>query len=120
MPRAYSEDLRSRVVMSVVEEGLSRRAAARRYGVSDSAAIKWVAAYRASGRTRALAMGRPRGLKLERYRDFIVTYMTDQDATLDALQAALLEECGLYASRTLVWRYLTEQGLSHKKNAACQ
>jgi transposase len=36
------QDLRNRVIDAVEKEGMSRRAAARRFGVSDSAAIKWL------------------------------------------------------------------------------
>ena len=39
MGRAYSMDLRERVVAAVAQEGLSRRQAAARFGVSDSTAI---------------------------------------------------------------------------------
>ncbi|WP_348626970.1 helix-turn-helix domain-containing protein, partial [Mesorhizobium sp. WSM3873] len=35
-------DLRERVVAAVKTEGMSRRAAAKRFGVSYSAAIEWV------------------------------------------------------------------------------
>ena len=44
MARAYSQDLRDRVIDAVEGEGLSRRAAARRFGVSAATAIKWAAA----------------------------------------------------------------------------
>ena len=39
---AYSQDLRDRVIDAVVVEGMSRRAAAVRFGVSEMAAINWV------------------------------------------------------------------------------
>ena len=42
MGRAYSMDLRERVVAAVTHEGLSRRQAAARFGVSDSTAINWL------------------------------------------------------------------------------
>ncbi len=42
MAGAYSQDLRDRVINAVVVEGMSRRAAAARFGVSESSAIKWV------------------------------------------------------------------------------
>src|SRR5215203_4420949 len=42
MGRAYSMDLRERVVAAVAQEGLSRRQAATRFGVSDSTAINWL------------------------------------------------------------------------------
>ena len=42
MASAYSQDLRDRVIDAVVRGGMSRRAAAARFGVSESSAIKWV------------------------------------------------------------------------------
>jgi transposase len=42
MTAVYLQDLRNRVIDAVEKEGMSRRAAARRFGVSDSAAIKWL------------------------------------------------------------------------------
>ena len=43
MVRAYSEDLRIRVIRSAEENGESApRAAGRRFGVSESSAVKWV------------------------------------------------------------------------------
>ena len=44
-----SEDLRKRVVSAVCEEGLSCRGSARRFGVSFSSAIRWVAALHERG-----------------------------------------------------------------------
>jgi len=38
MPKPYSQDLRERVIEAVERGGMSCRAAARRYGVSESAA----------------------------------------------------------------------------------
>lgn len=43
---AYSKDLRDRVVAAVEKDGLSRRAAASRFGVGVSTAISSVPAYR--------------------------------------------------------------------------
>jgi putative transposase len=47
MGKPYSIDLRERVVRAVEEEGLSRRAAALRFGVEASTAINWVRRFRA-------------------------------------------------------------------------
>ena len=47
MPKPYSQDLRNRVIDAVERGEMSRRAAARRYEVSESAAVKWLGALRA-------------------------------------------------------------------------
>jgi transposase len=51
MPQALSFDLRSRV-LAAIDEGLSCRQAAARFGVSASSAIRW------QGMRRATALGR--------------------------------------------------------------
>ena len=47
MPRAYSIDLRERVIR--VEAGMSCRQAARAFKVSASTAVKWVQHWRRTG-----------------------------------------------------------------------
>src|SRR6478672_7038802 len=42
MPKPYSQDLRDRVIDAVERGEMSRRAAARRYEISESVAIKWL------------------------------------------------------------------------------
>ena len=42
MAKPYSQDLRNRVIDAVERGEMSRRAAARRYEISESVAIKWL------------------------------------------------------------------------------
>ena len=42
MPKPYSQDLRDRVIDAVEKGEMSRRAAARRYAISESVAVKWL------------------------------------------------------------------------------
>jgi transposase len=49
MTRAYSQDLRNRVIDAVVVEGMSRHGGALRFGVSAASALKWVRHYERSG-----------------------------------------------------------------------
>src|SRR3546814_14399105 len=67
MARAYSIDLRERVVAAVERGGLSRHAAAARFGVAPSSAIKWVQRLRATGSVAPGKIGghRPRVLRGE-------------------------------------------------------
>lgn len=120
MVRAYSEDLRIRVIRAVEEDGESARSAGRRFGISESCAVKWVSRFRRDGSVSAHKTGRPRGLKVEAHRDFLIALMKDRDTTLDELQRALLKECGMSASRVLLWRFVHDEGLTFKKNAARQ
>jgi transposase-like protein len=54
MPKAYSEDMRARVIAEV-ESGASRRAAAEEFDVSASTAIIWVKCFREKASLRKAA-----------------------------------------------------------------
>ena len=71
MASAYSQDLRDRVIDAVTRSGMSRRAAAERFGVSESAAIKWVERVERSGSRAASRMGGYLRPKLEPHREFL-------------------------------------------------
>src|SRR3546814_17228403 len=77
MARAYSIDLRERVVAAVEREGLSRHAAAARFGVAPSSAIKWVQRHRATGSVAPGQIGghKPRVLRGE-HRDWLLERAT--------------------------------------------
>src|SRR5271156_4348314 len=68
MASAYSQDLRDRVIDAVIRGGMSRRAAAARFGVSESSAIKWVQRFERSGSRAASRMGGYLRPKLEPHR----------------------------------------------------
>ena len=72
MTRPLSIDLRKRLI-DAVEGGMSRRAAAERFGVGEATAIRWVERYPRTGRIEAEKMG-PRSPRsaLERFRDEIL------------------------------------------------
>jgi transposase len=68
MASAYSQDLRDRVIDVVIRGGMSRRAAAVRFGVSESSAIKWVQRFERAGSRAASKMGGYHRPKLEPHR----------------------------------------------------
>ena len=55
MLKSLSFDLRSRV-LAAIDQGLSRRQAAKRFGVSAASAIRWHAARAAGGLSQSLKM----------------------------------------------------------------
>ena len=71
MAGAYSQDLRDRVIDAVVRGEMSRRAAAARFGVSESSAIKWVQRFEPSGSRTASKMGGYLRPRLEPHREFL-------------------------------------------------
>ena len=67
----YWQDLRDRVIDAVEVEDMSRRAAARRSGVSGPAAIEWVRRFRRTGKRTAVGTGGHRPSALKPHRDFL-------------------------------------------------
>jgi len=116
MPRAYSADVRERVIASV-QGGASRREAAEQFEVSASAAIKWLHAWQLDGRTAAKRRGGSRS-PLEDHRDHLLALVENQpDLTLDEIVAALHKQ-GITTSRSSVWRFFDRHGITFKKNSA--
>lgn len=72
MTKSISEDLRSRVI-AAVDGGLSRRAAAERFGIAVASAVRWVREWQETGSTRAKPQGGDmRSRRIEAYHDFIL------------------------------------------------
>jgi transposase len=116
MAGAYSQDLRDRVINAVVVEGMSRRAAAARFGVSGSSAIKWVERVERSGSRTAAKMGGYKRVRLEPHRAFLEGLWAEKsDITLQALCDRLLSERGVKADTSLMSRFLRRLGVTLKK-----
>ena len=112
---AYSRDLRERVIGAVIAEGMSRRGAAERFGVSYSAAIEWVKLYQESGivAPRKVGGGKPKKISGP-WRDWLIVRCSQKDFTQRG-QLAQLEERGLKVDYRSVWEFVHAEGLSHKK-----
>ena len=119
MGRTLSEDLRSRVV-EAVEGGLSRRAAAERFGVGVATAIRWVRVFHATGATRAKPKGGDqRSRRIEAYRSAILGAVEAKvDITLVELAEMLRREHGAQFAPSTVWRFLDRHAMTFKKNSA--
>jgi transposase len=116
MARAYSQDLRDRLILAVDGEGLSRRAAARRYAVSDATAVRWMQAHR-QGRRSALAQGGDRRSRLPGHRDWLLAqFAAEPDLTLAAVGARLREVHGVAADPGMLSRFFAKCGYTVKKS----
>ena len=117
MARAYSLDFRERVLAAVLNEGMSARGAAARFGISESSAIKWVRRHRETGSVAPSKIGghKPRLLAGE-LRDWLLE-RTKSDFTLRGLVAELAER-GVKVDYVQVWRFVHAEGLSFKKKRA--
>src|SRR5258708_36064071 len=114
MWKAYSEDLRERVI-AAVEAGTTRRAAADQFKVSASSAIRWVQRWQADWAIAA----KPRGgsaSPLEDHAAALLALVDEQpDLTLDEF-CAVLRERQIMTSRVSVWRFFFRPACRlHKK-----
>jgi len=112
---AYSDDLRARVVAEVTA-GCSRRAAAQRFKVSASTAIRWVELHEETGSVRP----RPRGGKirspLEPHAPWLLELIANEpDLTLVEIVERVLQAFGVRTTDSSIDRFFKRHGLSFKK-----
>ncbi len=121
MGKPSSLDLRERVIAAVEQEGMSRNAAASRYSVAVSSAIRWVARFRATGSAAPARMGghKRRTLRGD-HAAWLITRCRADDFTISQLVDELLQERGLKVDRRSVWEFLHAEGLSFKKKPVRQ
>ena len=116
MGRYLSGDLRIRVIRAI-EGGLSRRAAAARFGVGVSSAIRWMNAYLSEGRATAKPQGGDqRSGRIEAQHDFLIQAIEEApDITLAELRERLIEERGETFSLSTIHQFFRRHGVSYKK-----
>jgi transposase len=115
MGKAYSIDLRERVVAAVVTGGLSRNRAAKQFGVGISTAINWVRRLRETGSVEPGKIGgyKPKAISGE-HRVWLLQRIQDGDFTLRGLVAELAGR-GLKVDYRSVWEFVHAEKLSFKK-----
>ena len=117
MARSLSVDLRQRVI-AAIEGGLSCRAAAQRFGVSASSAIRWRAQERREGDVRPKRQGGDRhSQRIEAHAELIFSAVAAKsDITLAELQEGLKVRGVAVAIGTL-WRFFNRRKITRKKTA---
>lgn len=116
MVRAYSLDLRERVVAAVAA-GESCRKVAKTFKVSVASVVKWSQRFRATGSPAAKRMGSRRRHSLTPHRAWLLARLAAApDVTLRRLVVELGER-GVATSYGAVWRIVHAAGLSFKKNS---
>jgi transposase len=115
MSKALSVDLRERVVRAVAA-GASCRAAAARFGVSASSAIRWYARLRETGSVLPRALGGDRRSgRIEAHAPQILDVVArTPDCTLAELRA-VLAEAGIAVGLASLWRLLDRHRITRKK-----
>ena len=118
MAQPLSMDLRSRL-LAAVDGGMSCRAAAIRFGVAASTAIRWQAQRRETGNFAPKPQGgdmRSRRVE-ERSADILAIWEARKDISLGELRLALAE-VGLTISVAGLHRFFVRRGMTRKKRMA--
>ena len=115
MAQYLSEDLRVRVIRAV-EGGMSRNAAARRFGVSIASAVRWMDAYLRAGRTAPKPRGGDRRSgRIEAQADFLLRAVEEEpDITLAELRERLIEERGETFALGTIHDFYRRRGVTYK------
>ena len=113
---AVGEHLRRRAVAAVLERGMTLRAAARLYEVSDSSICVWVQRFRERGHVRPDRQSGGGGVsRIEPERERIFRILKARPAlSIDGLRKALAAE-GVTFSFATIQRFLKRHGLERKK-----
>jgi transposase len=115
--RAYSSDLRDRVVAAVMS-GATVRSVAERFGVSVASAVKWSQRFRETGSAAAKPRGGKKPYVLVGQRDWLLARIAETpDLTLRAVMAELADR-GVVASYHAVWDFFAHEGVTFKKKPA--
>src|SRR5918995_4982825 len=120
MPAPYSQDLGKRVI-GFMALGGSARAAAVRFDVSVSSAIRWAQRWRAEGHARPRAMGGDRRSRLSEHGARVLQLVARQpDLTLREIRSALAASCGITVGLSTVHRFLAAHNMTLKKRPYTQ
>jgi transposase len=119
MAKALSGDIRERIFRHV-NDGHSRRAAAEKFAVAASTAIRIMARHASSGTLAPKLQRHGRRSKLDAHRDYLARRIVEvPDITLPEL-AAELAKLGVGIDPSNLSRWFIRNGYSFKKNAAGQ
>ena len=119
--KAYSVDLRQKIVDIYQSESISQRQLAQRFGVAKSFVIKLLKQYRETGDIRPLPHGGGAKLKVTPQQLEILAELieTHNDATLEELCQMFQEKTNVIVSRSTMGRMSQRLNLTVKKNSLC-
>lgn len=118
MGQPLSMDLRRRL-LAAIDEGMSCRSAASRFGVAPSTAIRWLAQRRETGDFAPKPQGGDMRSRMveDRRDDILALWEARKDISLEELRAGLIE-IGLNVSVAGLHRFFARRGMTRKKRMA--
>ena len=121
MTKPLSSDLRERLIEAVAA-GMSRRAAADRFGIAASTAVKWVRRWRDTGSKAPRPQGGDkRSDRIEAHaKEILGLIAATHDITLFEIASHLQRRHGERFAQSVVWRLLDRHAMTFKKNRARQ
>jgi len=115
MARAYSLDLRQRVV-DAIEEGLSSREAARRFAIGIATAGAWHRLWRRTGDVQPGRQGKPKRSRLDAHEEFVLGLVEGKkDISLGEIAERLIQDCGVSVCPATIWYFFDKRGITYKK-----
>ena len=119
--KAYSLDLRQKIVDVYQNEEISQRQLATRFSVTKSFVIKLLKQYRETGNIKPLAHGGGAKLKTNPEQLEILAELIEDnnDATLEELCQMFQERTKVIVSRATMGRMSQRLNLTVKKNTSC-
>lgn len=120
--KAYSIDLRQKLVDAYEKGNISQRKLAKQFGVAASFVQKIMKQYRETGdlSPRVRQEQTPTKLNAEQLEILRQMVEAENDATLEELREKLHEQTGVLIARSTVDRMVKRLGFTFKKNAPCQ
>jgi len=121
MTKPLPPELRLRVV-GAIDAGMSRRAAADRFGIAPSAAIKWHELWRRTGSVEPRPQGGDkRSKRIEARAEAILALVAEvRDITLEEIAERLAHDHGERFAPSVIHRFFARRGITFKKNRARQ
>lgn len=114
--KAYSIDLRRKIIETYENERISQRQLARRFRVTPSFIVKLLKQYRETGDLAPKSSpGRPRELDEAQMQRVQALVEANPDLTLDELRADVAQQCGVTVSRPTMCRVMKRLQFTRKK-----
>jgi len=121
MTKPLPPELRLRVV-GAIDAGMSRRAAADRFGIAPSAAVKWHELWKRTGSVEPRPQGGDkRSKRIEAHAEVILALVAETpDITLEEIAGHLARDHGDRFVPSVIHRFFARRGITFKKNRARQ